>query len=52
MGRSNDDVAEFLQRLTLSEVFDDIQLVQTEGTTDRETGLPLINFQLSCRVVY
>lgn len=52
VGRSNDDVAEFLRRLSLSEFFEGIELVKTEGQEDRETGLVLISFELTCQVVY
>jgi type IV pilus assembly protein PilN len=51
-GKSNEDVAEFLQRLTLSEKFEEVELVKTEGAEDEETHLPVINFELTCRVIY
>ena len=52
LGRTNEDVAEFLKRLTLSEKFEQVQLVKTEHTEDNETGLDLIAFELDCRVIY
>lgn len=52
MGRSNDDVAEFLRRLTLSELFDSVTLERTRSATDSETGVPLVGFDLTCRVNY
>ncbi|MFK7991328.1 MAG: PilN domain-containing protein [Sandaracinaceae bacterium] len=52
VGKTNEDVAEFLRRLTLSERFENIVLVKTEGVVDRETNLELIGFELNCRVIY
>ena len=52
VGKTNEDVAEFLRRLTLSEKFERIELVKTEGTEDRETELPVISFELTCQVIY
>ena len=51
-GRTNEDVAEFLRRLTLSERFEQVELVKTEGGEDTATNLPVINFELTCRVIY
>ncbi len=51
-GRTNEDVAEFLRRLALSELFDDVMLQRTEAKTDTDTGLELIEFELTCRVTY
>lgn len=51
-GRTNEDVAEFLQRLTLSELIETVNLERTVAQTDRETGLEFIEFQLVCRVTY
>lgn len=51
-GKTNEDVAEFLRRLTLSESFEQIELVKTEGAEDAITHLPVINFELNCRVIY
>ncbi|MGE0787107.1 MAG: PilN domain-containing protein [Sandaracinaceae bacterium] len=51
-GKTNEDVAEFLRRLTLSEQFARIELVKTEGAEDPSTHLPVINFELNCRVMY
>ena len=52
IGKTNEDVAEFLRRLTLSERFEQIELVKTEGTTDSGTRLAVIGFELTCRVIY
>jgi type IV pilus assembly protein PilN len=52
LGRTNEDVAEFLRRLTLSEKFEQVELVKTEGIEDQATRLPLIRFELTSRVIY
>lgn len=51
-GRTNEDIAEFLQRLSLSELFESVTLTRTEATVDADTQLSLISFELSCRVIY
>lgn len=51
-GRTNEDIAEFLRRLTLSERFDNVELVRTEGVEDRTTGLVFIDFELTTGVIY
>lgn len=50
VGRTNEDVAEFLRRLQLSELFDAVMLQRTQSETD--TGLELIGFELTCQVTY
>lgn len=52
LGKTNEDVAEFLRRLSLSEVFDEVELKATSSVTDDRTGLPVKKFQLSCKVRY
>lgn len=52
VGRTNEDVAEFLRRLSLSERFETIELVKTEGSEDSATRLPVIGFELTARVIY
>ncbi|MEM9068770.1 MAG: PilN domain-containing protein [Myxococcota bacterium] len=52
LGRSNEDVAEFLRRLALSELFDDVMLQRTEAARDNQTDLELIGFELTCQVIY
>ncbi len=52
IGKTNEDVAEFLRRLTLSERFEQIELVKTQGTEDPATRLPVISFHLTARVIY
>ena len=51
-GRTNEDVAEFFQRLVLSELFEDVALQKTEAIVDSATDLSLIGFELSCTVRY
>lgn len=52
MGRSNEDVAEFLRRLTLSEIYEDVTLQRTRSAADPETGLQTVGFDITCRVKY
>lgn len=51
-GKSNEDVAEFLRRLALSELFERVTLQRTEMTKDDEIELALIGFELTCEVDY
>lgn len=52
MGRSNEDVAEFLRRLTLSEIYEGVTLQRTRAASDPETGLQLVGFDITCKVKY
>ena len=52
LGRTNEDVAEFIQRLSLSELFENVTLEKTESATDQDTGLSLIGFELTAHVRY
>ncbi len=52
LGKTNEDVAEFLRRLSLSDSFGDVTLTKTEATVDPASHLDLISFELSCSVVY
>ena len=52
VGRTNDDVAEFLRRLTLSELFEAVALDKTEAAQDTTTHLDMIAFELSATVHY
>ena len=52
MGRSNEDVAEFLRRLTLSEIYDGVTLQRTRATNDPDTGLQMVGFDITCKVKY
>lgn len=51
-GKTNEDVAEFLRRLSLSEVFEEVQLQSTEAAKDPATKLPVVQFRLACKVRY
>ena len=49
-GKTNEDVAEFLRRLTISEIFDKVTL---QGTgTSTQADLPVVTFNLTCEVIY
>jgi type IV pilus assembly protein PilN len=52
VGKTNEDVAEFLRRLTLSDVFRQVALTETSSQPDSESKLPVISFTLSCEVHY
>lgn len=52
IGKTNEDVAEFLRRLALSDIFENVTLTKTESVTESTTDLALIGFELSCRVRY
>jgi type IV pilus assembly protein PilN len=51
-GKTNEDVAEFLRRLALSELFAKVTLQSTAATVDGASKLPVVNFVLSCQVKY
>jgi len=52
MGRSNEDVAEFLRRLTLSEIYDGVTLQRTRSAKDSDTGIQMVGFDITCKVRY
>ena len=54
IGKSNDDVAEFLRRLSVSRYFSEVKLVKTEEKNDKETtgGLSAIAFDMRAKVRY
>lgn len=52
IGRTNEDVAEFLRRLSLSELFDDVVLQSTVSQQDPDTQVFSVAFELTCRVRY
>jgi type IV pilus assembly protein PilN len=52
LGRSNEDVAEFLRRLTLSEIYESVTLQRTRATNDPGTGLQMVGFDITCKVKY
>ena len=49
-GKTNEDVAEFLRRLSLSEKFDKVTLQRT-GFVEQQ-DLPVVDFELTCEVKY
>lgn len=51
IGKTNEDVAEFLRRLSISELFDKVALAST-GSVQEKSGLPVVSFSLSCEVMY
>lgn len=51
-GKSNEDVAELLRRLTLSDLFSEVTLESTKSELDPTGGAPLIRFQLTSKVRY
>ena len=51
IGKTNEDVAEFLRRLTISELFSKVTLSSTGSHTDKG-GLPVVTFSLTCEVTY
>ena len=54
VGKTNDDVAEFLRRMSISRYFTDVVLVKTEEKTDKETtgDMPAISFEMRAKVRY
>jgi len=52
VGKTNEDVAEFLSRLALSDMFEEVTLERTRAEVDPETQLSLIGFELTCKVIY
>jgi type IV pilus assembly protein PilN len=47
--RNNEDIAEFLRRLSLSTAFDDVALIRTDQP---QTVNAAVNFELKCKVRY
>lgn len=54
IGKTNDDVAEFMRRLNVSRYFDDVKLVKTEEKNDKDTtgGIGAIAFDMRAKVRY
>lgn len=52
VGKTNDDVAELLRRLSLSDLFESVTLTRTAASRDAERHLDLIAFEMSARVRY
>lgn len=55
-GKTNDDVAEFLRRMTISKFFTDVKLVRTEEKAERDAALgvsyTVTRFELKAKVKY
>jgi type IV pilus assembly protein PilN len=53
VARNNEDIAEFLRRLTLSQLFEDVVLVRTGDARAGGRGdVPGVGFELTCKVRY
>lgn len=52
IGRTNEDVAEFIRRLSISQLFDDIRLHRSEIATAKQAALPWVGFELNGKVKY
>jgi len=54
LGKTNDDVAEFLRRMTLSRYFTDVKLVRTEEKVEKTAGVTytLTYFDMRAKVRY
>ncbi len=52
LARTNEDVAEFLRRLSLSEVFGAVSLESTKAAKDPDSNQPVVSFSLTCDVRY
>jgi type IV pilus assembly protein PilN len=51
-GKTNEDVAEFLRRLSLSSLFEKVTLQATASATEPGNLIPVVSFDLSCQVRY
>jgi type IV pilus assembly protein PilN len=51
-GRTNEDVAEFLRRLNLSNLFEKVTLQATAAASEEVSHAPIVSFDLSCQVRY
>jgi len=51
-GKTNEDVAEFLRRLNLSNLFEKVSLSATASASDPGSSMPVVSFDLSCQVRY
>lgn len=50
--RNNEDIAEFLRRLSLSTSFEDVSLVRTGLPNQAAAGATSVSFELKCKVRY
>jgi type IV pilus assembly protein PilN len=51
-GKTNEDVAEFLRRLSLSNLFEKVTLKATSSATEGGSSIPVVSFELDCQVRY
>lgn len=51
-GKTNEDVAEFLRRLNLSNLFEKVSLTATSAALEAGSSVPIVSFDLSCQVRY
>ena len=51
-GKTNEDVAEFLRRLNLSNLFEKVSLTATSAALEQGSSVPIVSFDLSCQVRY
>ena len=51
-GKTNEDVAEFLRRLSLSSLFEKVTLQATASAVEQGSTAPVVSFELSCQVRY
>ena len=51
-GKTNEDVAEFLRRLNLSNLFEKVSLTATSSAVEPGSSVPIVSFDLSCQVRY
>lgn len=52
VGKTNDDVAEFLRRLSLSDFFEHVRLMRTDTAVDASTSIDIVTFELQCTIKY
>lgn len=50
--RNGEDVSELARRMNLSEYFTDVKLLPGQKSTDKASGLQLVDFQLEAKVQY
>jgi type IV pilus assembly protein PilN len=51
-GKTNEDIAEFLRRLNLSNLFEKVSLTATSSALEVGSTVPVVSFDLSCQVRY
>lgn len=52
MGKSNEDIAEFLRRLAISEYFAEVTLQKSEADRSESADARMIAFDITCKVRY